>query len=247
MASAPSKSRRRRFWPDPSAASDKQVDECKRKWADRGIKIVAAQSLLFGKPELTLFENAETRKRTQDYLQRVIHVCARLGAEAQVFGSPKNRRVGDNDRGKAVAEAKHFFRDLGKFAAGEGTHVVMEANPTEYGADFVTKAMEAVDLVREVDQPGYRLHLDTACMTMAHDSIPDVFETGFPYLRHFHISEPQLAPVGTGGVDHAAFARELRQRKYEHWVSIEMRETQPFDLSAIEMAVEMVQRVYLQK
>jgi sugar phosphate isomerase/epimerase len=42
-------------------------------------------------------------------------------------------------------------------------------------------------------------------------------------IAHFHISEPELAPIGTGGVAHPAFAAELRSAGYGGWVSVEMR------------------------
>ena len=48
---------------------------------------------------------------------------------------------------------------------------MMEANPPEYGADFVTRAAEAIELVKAVNHPGFRLHLDTGCMTLANDPV----------------------------------------------------------------------------
>ncbi|MFL5331222.1 MAG: sugar phosphate isomerase/epimerase family protein [Gemmataceae bacterium] len=231
-----------KLFPNPAEVTDDQIDECRARWNDRGLEIVAAQALLFGHPELTIFDDAAIRGRTRQYLKRIIHVCARLGAKALVFGSPKNRLA----KGRDVSpEAIEFFGQLGSDAAQEGTAIVMEANPPDYGADFVTRAMDAVELVKAVDHPGFRLHLDTACMTLAGDSIKDVFDVGFRFVRHFHVSEPQLAPIGADKVDHAAFARELKARNYEHWVSIEMREIQPFDLDGLKRAVTTVQKVYL--
>ena len=42
------------------------------------------------------------------------------------------------------------------------------------GADFVTHAAEALELVRAVAHPGLALHLDTACMMLAGDSWTDI-------------------------------------------------------------------------
>jgi sugar phosphate isomerase/epimerase len=174
----------------------------------------------------------------------VIQRCARLGAGALVFGSPKNRRVGDRPRAAAWEAAVEFFADIAEIADAEGTCVVMEANPPEYGADFVTRAAEAVELVSAVNHPGFRLHLDTGCMTLAGDPVRETFDAGFGLLRHFHVSEPNLDPPGSGRVDHAAFAAELRRRGYGHWVSLEMREPQPFTLDGLAEAVRRVKQVY---
>lgn len=219
-------------FPDPLAASDAEIEAYPRVWEDRGLPIVAAQALLFGRPELTIFESADIRQRTLDYLRSIVQLCARLGAKALVFGSPKNRRVGSIPPAEARTIAVGFFRELADAAADADTTIVLEANPPEYGADFVTTAADAVDLVRAVDHPGFRLHLDTACMTLAGDPVRETFAAGFDLVHHFHVSEPNLAPPGSSGrLDHAAFAAELTDRGYSGWVSLEMREPTPFDLA----------------
>jgi D-psicose/D-tagatose/L-ribulose 3-epimerase len=234
-----------KLFPDPSAATPPAVDAARGWWADQGFSIVAAQALLFGKPELTLFDSAETRERTLAYLARVLAACGRLGAGACVFGSPKNRRRGDLPEGAARDTAVSFFRRLAAHAADAGTAVVLEANPPRYGADFITRAADAIDLVRAVDHPAFRLHLDTACMTLAGDPIVATFDAGYPLLGHFHVSEPDLAVPGSAGVvDHAAFAAELSRRGYAGWVSLEMREPAPFTLDALTAAVSFTKATY---
>jgi sugar phosphate isomerase/epimerase len=234
-----------KVWPQPLDATDAEIDDYRRFWNDRGFQVVAAQALLFGRPELTLFESAETARKTLDYLRGVVRLCARLGAGALVFGSPKNRRVGNGSPHKARLAAVEFFQKLGEIAAAAGTAVVMEANPPEYGADFVTRAGEAVELVKAVNHPGFRLHLDTGCMTLANDPVGATLDAGFPLMRHFHASEPNLDPPGSSGkVDHPAFAAELRRRGYSHWVSLEMREPKPFTPGGLADAVRWVKRAY---
>jgi sugar phosphate isomerase/epimerase len=232
-------------WPNPPAATDAEIDAYRAFWNGRGIEIVAAQALLFGRPELTVFDSAEVRAKTLDYLTGIVRVCARLGARALVFGSPKNRRVGDRPRAEAQGVAVEFFRTLAATAHAAGTTVVLEANPPEYGADFVTRAGGAIELVKAVDHPGFRLHLDTGCMTLAGDPVRETFAAGFPLAHHFHVSEPNLDPPGTSGtVDHAAFAAELHARGYAGWVSLEMREPKPFTLDGLAAAVRWVQERY---
>ena len=232
-----------KIWPAPLDATDVQIDAYRQFWESRGIEIVASQALLFGKPELTLFENEETRNRTLDYLRGIVRVCARLGAGALVFGSPVNRRVGDGNPDAAWTAAVDFFGRLGESALSEGTAIVMEANPREYKADFATRASDALRLVREVNQPGFLLHLDTACMTLAGDPVSLIGES-MDLLRHFHVSEPFLGPIGPDKVDHAQFASELSGRGYSHWISIEMRESQPFAVENLSSAVRFTLEAY---
>ncbi len=234
-----------KIWPNPLAATDAEIDEYRQFWSEREIAIVAAQALLFGKPELTIFETASTREQTIEYLAGIVRICARLGAGSLVFGSPKNRRVGTMPADEGSRIAVEFFTRLGEIAANAGTCVVMEANPPIYGADFITHAAEAIALVERVNHPGFQLHLDTGCVTLAGDSIPATFDEAFPLLRHFHVSEPNLDAPGTSGtVDHAVFAEQLRERRYMGWVSLEMREGHPFDRASFRDSVSWFEQCY---
>lgn len=229
---------------DPTAATDRELDAYRAFWNERGIAIVAAQALLFGKPELTLFDDAAVRDKTLAYLKEIVRVCGRLGCRALVFGSPKNRRVGSLAPATAWNAAVEFFGRLGEAAFACDTTIVMEANPTEYGADFITRADEAAALVAAVDHPGFRLHLDSACMTMAGDEPERMIPQFAPLPAHYHISEPQLAPIGSGGVEHARFAAALRAIGYAGWASIEMRQVEPFQLGDLRRAIEQARREY---
>jgi sugar phosphate isomerase/epimerase len=232
-----------KIWPAPLEATGAQIDAYRRFWEARGIAIVAAQSLLFGQPQLTLFEDSATRSRALNYLRDIIRICAQLGAQALVFGSPRNRCMGQAGPAMVWQWAVDFFGQLGEIAAAAGTAIVMEANPPEYGTDFVTRTSQAVELVRAVGHPGFRLHLDCGCMTLAGDSLTLIGES-MPLVRHFHVSEPGLGIIGSGQVKHADFARELRTHAYDRWVSIEMREGQPFSLDALSGAIRYTVRVY---
>ena len=64
-------------------------------------------------------------------------------------------------------------------------------------------------------------------MTLSEEEIQPALKQSFCRLCHFHISEPSLAPLGEGGVDHQTFAKTLTNLKYEGWTSIEMRAQNP--------------------
>lgn len=230
--------------PDPTTLSADECRTIRRRWEDRGLPIVAAQSLLFGRAELTLFDTASTRAATLDYLKRIVGVCAGLGAESLVFGSPKNRRRGARSTDEVQPIAVDFFRDLAAAANDAGTCIVLEANPTEYGADYLTRAAEALALVKAVDHRGLRLHLDTACMTLAGDDLQSLGDCG-PWLRHFHVSEPNLAAVGAGGgIDLGPFVAALGRWNYDRWTSIEMRRPDPFDVAVLATAARHVRAAF---
>lgn len=212
-----------KVWDRPLEAADDDVLAYRRWWEDRGIGIVSAQSLLFGRPDLVLFREPEARARMFEYLSDVIRVCATLGAGALVFGSPGNRLVGGMLRREAMEIAVRFFSDLGDVASAHGTCLCIEANPAEYGADFIQTTAEAADLVRRAANPGFRLHADVSTMIINGEECEAAIGDGFDLLRHVHVSEPQLGIVGAWPEYHARVARQLRTLGYDRWVSIEMR------------------------
>src|SRR4051812_10174740 len=74
-------------WPKPLEAPAADVAAYRRWWEDQGLPVVALQALLFGQPELLLFESAPVRARLLDYLKGIVDLGAALGAKALVFGS----------------------------------------------------------------------------------------------------------------------------------------------------------------
>jgi sugar phosphate isomerase/epimerase len=212
-----------RVWPIPVEASDEDVMAHRRFWEDCGIRVAAMQALLYGHPELTIFGNARSQGETGDYLRKIMRLAGLLGAGPLVFGSPRNRRVGNLSAGDARAAAVRFFREMGEAAEAEGVTLCIEANPPQYDCDFVTTTVEAMSLVRDVDHPGFGLHLDTGGMALNKENVPDTLRGCAGAIRHVHASEPFLAQVGPGVVAHEVVAASLREIGYDGWVSVEMR------------------------
>jgi sugar phosphate isomerase/epimerase len=235
-------------WPRPVEADAREVEDYRRMWERRGFAIVALQALLFGQDDLRVFEDGEEgRGRLLGYLEGIMELGARLGARALVFGSPKARRREGLPPNEALRIAGEFFRDVGDAAARRGVCVCIEANPPQYGADFILNAGEAINLVRGIDSPGFRLHLDTACMHLARDDLEASINVGAPLLQHFHVSEPNLAPVGAHGsdIEHEKAAEALRRAGYDGYVSVEMRSVAPeHQLDTVRRAAVFARQTY---
>jgi D-psicose/D-tagatose/L-ribulose 3-epimerase len=213
-----------KVWPDPLEADPSDVIAYRHTWERRGLRVVAMQALLFGHPELTIFDDPATRGRTKEYLRGMIDLAALLGAGAMVFGSPKNRLAGELSKEEAEAIAVPFFRELGDHAAKLGVSFCIEPNPVDYGCDYVSTAAEGLELVDRVDSEGFGLHLDAAGMLLAGDPAGASIVRAAPRLRHVHASEPYLGPIGPGKVDHSGIAGALGEIGYDRWLSIEMKQ-----------------------
>lgn len=206
--------------PLDAPAADAQA--LRRWWEERGIAIVSLQSLLFGRPELQLFGSDSSRAAMLDHLRRTVDLAAVLGARALVFGSPGNRRRGEMPLHDAMNVASEWLRALGEHAHERRTVLCIEANPPEYGCDFITTTAEAVALCRTIGHPGVRVNGDLGGMTLSRDDVAQSIALAAPLLGHFHASEPHLAEMGRVA-DHAGAGAALRACGYGGWVSIEMR------------------------
>ena len=212
-----------RIWESPLSSSSRERQEYRKTWGERGIRIVSLQALLFGRPELALFDSAASRAATLEFLRGMIELAADLGATRLVFGSPRNRARGTMTIQEADEVALPFFRTIGDFAVEAGVVFCIEPNPPQYECDWITTLDDGHRFAVAVAHEGIAVNADSGGITLAGEDPSVVIPRAIGSIGHFHISEPQLAPLGTGGVHHPAFAEALRASTYRGWASVEMR------------------------
>jgi sugar phosphate isomerase/epimerase len=231
-------------WAAPLDATPTDVTAFRNWWESRGFKIVAMQSLLYGRDDLQLFGTEPQRQALLDYLGGIAALAASLGVPVLVFGSPKNRQRGELPIEEALDVAVEFFRRLGTMADTAGVRFAIEPNPPEYQCDFITTTAEAVSLVERVNRRGIGVQCDMGAITMVGDAPGPAIRNAGRHIAHFHASEPELAETGTGRSDHPAAARALAEIEYQGWISIEMKKAAGSRIESITRAVRLVRAVY---
>lgn len=228
----------------PFEAPPADIAAYRASWEARGIRVVSLQAVMFGRPDLQLFDTAVNRAAMSDFLRRAIDFGAAVGAHALVFGSPKNRLRGSLSLGDALDIAVPFFRALGAHAHAQRVALCIEANPPEYGCDFITTTADAIEFCRSVDHPGIRLNADLGGMTLSRERPVQSLEAAAPFIAHFHASEPNLAELGARAV-HEAAATGLAAINYDGWVSIEMRAAgSGRNVEAVERSIRIARGAY---
>ena len=214
-----------KYFPEPGKATDEDIARVKNWWLERGIEITGMQALLFGTAGLNIFGRPEIQVAMLQHLTAVCRIGAGLGAKRIVFGSPKNRdRSGLTDQ-ETMDVAVSFFRRLGGIAQTYGVVICLEPNPPCYGANFMITSSETAEVVRQIDHPAIRMQLDTGALAINCEAPIATLQHCVPIIGHIHASEPDLLPLGDGGVDHAKLAAAIKQYLPNHVVSIEMLAT----------------------
>jgi sugar phosphate isomerase/epimerase len=235
-----------KIWQNPLTATDAEIKKYREFWQGYGIEIVAMQALLFGRNDLTIFESKEKRQATLSYLYKIIELGNKLGVNVLVFGSPKNRTIGDLPEAEVQKIAQDFFYALGEIAVENQVSFCIEPNPPAYNCDFIINSQQGLELVKQTNSQGFRLHLDAAGMTLGEEDLVTSLSKALPYLCHFHISEPFLGQVGDGKVDHETLGKTLKALNYQGWTSIEMRsQSEESNLDSVRKALLIAQQWYL--
>lgn len=204
---------------DDLAGPAKQL---RRDAESMGLSIPAMQGWLFGVEGASLFESAGSRDALATHMTKVAKLAGLLGAGACVYGAPRTRDPGDLPAAAARDIAIEFFRKIGPVFAAENSAIMFEANAARYGCKFITTTAEAIEFVDAVNSPGVKLQIDLGTIVLGNEPTT-VFRPAVPRAGHVHISEMDLAPIGTTGLDHPAFGRALKEAGWRGIISIEMR------------------------
>lgn len=181
-----------------------------------GFVIPSMQSIWYGRHE-KLFGTEDERQILLTYTKKAIDFAAAIDCRNLVFGCPRNRMIPDNVNSQIGVL---FFRAIGNYAAERGTVIGIEANPPIYDTNYINDTATALELVEEVDSPGFRLNLDIGTM-LANQEAVSILVKKVRYINHVHVSEPGLKPI-----EHRVFHRELiaalKAEHYQGFISIEM-------------------------
>ncbi|MDO9036438.1 MAG: TIM barrel protein, partial [Methanoregula sp.] len=164
------------IWPEPVSAPGNERVLLQRKISDAGLRVTGIQALLFSRQDLVLFGEAKKREEMLEYLTGMMDVCHDLGGEVMVFGSPRNRIIGNLSPHKARAIALGFFHEVGVRAAKRSINFLIEPlGKTE--TDFISTVSEACNFLEEAGNPdGLGLHIDTK-------GLIDEKEVETPYMK----------------------------------------------------------------
>lgn len=213
---------------DARRISDGKRAEVRRKVEEAGLQTVALHWLLAKTEGFYLTTPDDTvRRATGEYLAELARLCRDLGGGILVLGSPQQRNLLE---GVSHAEAVRLAADCIRTAlpALEQCDINLAVEPlNEANGDFLNRAEQAVELIRLVDSPRCRLHLDVNAMHSEPTATPQIIRDNASLLEHFHANDPNLLGPGMGDVEFDPILQALLDIDYQGWVSVEVFDYSP--------------------
>jgi sugar phosphate isomerase/epimerase len=195
-----------------------------------GMRIIGLHWLLAKVPGLHVNHPDDAiRSKTEAYLGELVSLCADLGGEVMVFGSPAQRSVQDGwSYWKAWERTVEIFKRISDLAARRNVYLAVEPLTTKE-TNFIISLEDGLDMVQAVGHDHCLLHLDVKAMAAdARRSVADTIHAGGgKVLRHFHANDPNLRGPGFGNEDFVPIFRALNEIGYDRWVSVEVFDYSP--------------------
>jgi sugar phosphate isomerase/epimerase len=169
----------------------------------------------------------DIQKKTAEYLGDLAQFCADIGGELMVLGSPKQRNLLP---GVTHQEAMEFATEVLQLAAPrfeehQITLAVEPLGPAE--GDFLLTAEIGRELVRKVNHPKVRLHLDVKAMSTESTPIPQIIRESKRSFVHFHANDANQRGPGMGEIDFHPIMKALKEIQYDGWISVEVFDYTP--------------------
>jgi sugar phosphate isomerase/epimerase len=176
---------------------------------------------IFFNTSITLFENPDT---FIEHYRKVASICRTLGIKTVVFGSPKQRHIGNHD----IMCIVPIFREIATISKEHNLLFCIEPNAKDYGCTWLTTISDVLQFIRIIDRDTIKLNLDTGNYLMEQDVF--IFDNDtVSYIGNIQVSNRHLQPLCDINTTDMTITKNLIKNitdlEWNGTVSLEMRET----------------------
>jgi sugar phosphate isomerase/epimerase len=232
----------------PSAA---EIPAAKRKETlqaieDHGLETVGLHWLFAGPKGLHMTTPEQTTwQHTRDYLAALLDLCSDLGGKVLVLGSPKQRSILENQTKQGGwKRAVDLLGSVVERAGELGLTICIEPlSPVE--TNFINTVEEGMKLVREVNHPSLKIHLDVKAMCSEGKPVPAIIRSvKVSDIGHVHVNDPNLYGPGMGEVGYAPIAQAVHDVGYDKWLSVEVFKYDPDPETIAKKSIDYLRRFW---
>ena len=210
----------------------------------RGVEILGLHWLLVKPAGLYVTHpDAGIRRKTADYFVSLVHLCADLGGNVLVIGSPKQRNLlpGVTPQ-QAIGFAQEVFTPALGPASQRGVTLAFEPlGPEE--TNFLNTVAQSMELVRRIGHPNFQLNIDVKAMSTEAMPIPDVIRSAKGHIAHVQVNDPNRLGPGMGEVEYEPIVAALREVGWDGWLSVEAFDYRPGVETIARQSIEYLRRV----
>jgi len=198
------------------------VNQMRRRLEDNEMEI-AVDSTLDSSRDITS-EDAKIRQKGKDFIKSCIENCHKIGAKilcgplyAEVM---RTRKVPFEVKKKEWQRCVDSLKEVSEFA--KQAQVIIAVEPlNRFETDFLNTAEQGLKLIRDINSPQVKLHLDTFHMNIEELNIGESIRMVGKDLYHFHACENNRGIPGTGHIEWQEVALALSDIGYEGYITIE--------------------------
>lgn len=182
------------------------------------------------------------RQKTAAYLGELAGLCAELGGQVMVFGSPHQRSFSaEQTPAQADDNFRHVLELLLPHLERHQIALALEPlGPAE--TNFMQTAQWARVFIDEFDSPWLRLHLDVKAMSTETIPYQQIIRDNRDILIHFHANDPNRLGPGMGEVDFEPIMAALNESHYQGYLSVEVFDYSPGAETIAQTSVDYLRR-----
>ncbi len=170
----------------------------------------------------TVSDDPEIRARGIDHVKYCIDLAA--GIDAPLLAGALYAPFGIHHKTKRnEAQWEHSvrsLREMARYAALKGVTLGLEPL-NRYEHFFINTAEEALLLIKDINEPNVKLHIDTYHMNIEEKDLYRSITQAGDSICHVHCSENDRGIPGTGHIDWDGVFRGLLNIDYQGWLVIE--------------------------
>ena len=209
---------------DPTTLSGVRIAELRRAASDAGIAITGLHYILRAPAGLSITSaDAAVRTRTVAVMRALCGLCAELGGQILVHGSPDQRVLVRGDEVSGHQHGVECFAAVADAARQAGVTYCIEPLARSQTA-FVNTVEEAAAIVRRIDNPALRTMIDCSAAGQAEtEPVDALVRRWLPsgLIAHIHFNDPNRRGPGEGELAFGPILAALRDGGYKGNASIE--------------------------
>ena len=189
----------------------------------RGLQMKLYAVNIFIPGELKVVGPDVNEEAVLTYVRSVFSRCRQAGIAMMVFGSGGARRIPEGfNREKAKQQIISMAGRISDVAKEFDIIIALE-NLNSHETNFINTVGEALEIVKAVDHPNFRLCVDIYHMLMEGES-PEIIGGTKDFIIHCDIAEKEgRAAPGTKGEDFTPYLKALSDIGYDDKIIIEAR------------------------